>query len=58
VKPEVLVVEDERTISAPLAEHLHRERFETSVATTVEDAKVRRVAPPDLTRPNERRGRG
>jgi two-component system, OmpR family, response regulator RegX3 len=38
VKPKVLVVEDERAISEPLAEHLDREGFETQVAGTIEAA--------------------
>ena len=49
MKPKVLVVEDERTISEPLVEHLHREGFEAEVAGTIEDAtKAWRATPPDL----------
>jgi two-component system response regulator RegX3 len=49
VKPRILVVEDERTISEPLAENLAREGFEPEVAPTLEsarDAVLRAV--PDL----------
>jgi two-component system response regulator RegX3 len=39
VKPRVLVVEDETTISEPLAEHLVREGFDPTVAGTIADAE-------------------
>jgi len=49
VKPKVLVVEDERAISDPLAEHLEREGFDAEVAGTIEDAsKSWHATPPDL----------
>ncbi len=38
MKPKVLVVEDERAISEPLAEHLVREGFDAQVAATIEEA--------------------
>jgi len=38
MKPRVLVVEDEVTISEPLAEHLTREGFDTEVAATIAEA--------------------
>ena len=38
MKPRVLVVEDETSISEPLAEHLAREGFDPEVAGTLEDA--------------------
>ena len=40
MKPRVLVVEDEATISEPLAEHLAREGFDPDVASTLAEAKV------------------
>jgi two-component system, OmpR family, response regulator RegX3 len=39
VKPRILVVEDEETISEPLAEHLERDGFDTEVAGTIEGAR-------------------
>jgi two-component system response regulator RegX3 len=39
MKPRVLVVEDEETISEPLAEHLVREGFDTEVAGTLKEAQ-------------------
>ncbi|MGZ5214168.1 MAG: response regulator transcription factor [Actinomycetota bacterium] len=49
MKPRVLVVEDEQTISEPLAEHLGREGFDAEVAGTIEEAKEAwRATPPDL----------
>jgi len=49
VKPHILVVEDEATISEPLAEHLQREGFTTDVAATVEAARTALGSrPPDL----------
>jgi two-component system response regulator RegX3 len=38
MKPRVLVVEDEATISEPLAEHLAREGFDPDVVSTLADA--------------------
>jgi DNA-binding response OmpR family regulator len=38
MKPRVLIVEDERAISEPLAEHLAREGFDPEVVGTVADA--------------------
>jgi two-component system response regulator RegX3 len=38
MKPRILIVEDERAISEPLAEHLEREGFEPEVAGTVSAA--------------------
>ena len=38
MKPRVLVVEDETSISEPLAEHLAREGFDPEVAGTLEEA--------------------
>jgi DNA-binding response OmpR family regulator len=40
-KPRILVVEDERAISEPLAESLVREGFEPTVAATVAEAELR-----------------
>ena len=49
MKPRVLVVEDEVTISEPLAEHLGREGFDAEVAGTIEAAtNAWRATPPDL----------
>ena len=49
MKPRVLVVEDEQTISEPLAEHLGREGFDTDVAgTIIEATEVWRARSPDL----------
>ncbi|MGZ6546160.1 MAG: response regulator transcription factor [Actinomycetota bacterium] len=49
MKPKVLVVEDEQTISEPLVEHLNREGFDAQVAGTIEEAeKAWRATPPDL----------
>lgn len=49
MKPKVLVVEDERAISEPLAEHLVREGFDAQVAATIEDATAAfEASPPDL----------
>ena len=49
MKPRVLVVEDEQTISEPLAEHLGREGFDADVASTIEEAtRSWRATPPDL----------
>jgi DNA-binding response OmpR family regulator len=49
VKPRILVVEDEETISDPLAESLEREGFETQVAGTVASARdALERATPDL----------
>jgi two-component system response regulator RegX3 len=39
MKPRVLVVEDEDSISEPLAEHLAREGFDPEVAPTIADAE-------------------
>jgi two-component system, OmpR family, response regulator RegX3 len=39
MKPRVLVVEDEETISEPLAEHLVREGFDAEVAGTLKEAQ-------------------
>ena len=38
MRPRVLVVEDETSISEPLAEHLSREGFETRVASSLVEA--------------------
>jgi two-component system response regulator RegX3 len=49
MKPRVLVVEDEEAISEPLGEHLVREGFEPSIASTLEEARgLLQQAPPDL----------
>ena len=49
MKPRVLVVEDEETISEPLGEHLAREGFEPTIAGTIEEARgLLQQAPPDL----------
>jgi DNA-binding response OmpR family regulator len=40
MKPRVLVVEDESSISQPLAEHLAREGFDPQVAGTIADASA------------------
>lgn len=49
VKPRILVVEDEQTISEPLAEGLERDGFETEVAATLEQARAAfGKQPPDL----------
>ena len=49
MKPRVLVVEDERAISEPLAEHLVREGFDAQVTATIEDATAAfEASPPDL----------
>lgn len=49
MKPRVLVVEDERAISEPLAEHLVREGFDAQVAATIEDATAAfEASAPDL----------
>jgi two-component system response regulator RegX3 len=49
MKPRVLLVEDEQTISEPLAEHLGREGFDAEVAATIGEAtKAWRATPPDL----------
>ena len=49
MKPRVLVVEDEVTISEPLAQHLGREGFDAEVAGTIDAAtKAWRATPPDL----------
>src|SRR5712691_7072920 len=49
MKLRVLVVEDEPTISTPLAEHLIREGFDAEVSGTIEDAtRAWRASPPDL----------
>jgi two-component system response regulator RegX3 len=49
MKPRVLVVEDERTISEPLVEHLRREGFDADIAATIEEAtKTWRATSPDL----------
>jgi two-component system response regulator RegX3 len=47
MKPRILVVEDESTISEPLAEHLERDGFAAEVAGTIADAleAYRRQAP-------------
>ncbi|MBN1529596.1 MAG: response regulator transcription factor [Thermoleophilaceae bacterium] len=48
-RPTILMVEDEESITEPLAEALDREGFETSVAGTVADAlESARREPPDL----------
>ena len=47
MKPRVLVVEDEQTISEPLAEHLGREGFDADVTGTIEEAtRSWRATPP------------
>ena len=47
MKPRVLVVEDEVTISEPLAQHLGREGFDAEVAGTIEAAtNAWRATPP------------
>jgi two-component system response regulator RegX3 len=49
MKARVLVVEDEPTISEPLAEHLGREGFDADVAGTIEEAtEAWRATPPDM----------
>lgn len=49
VKPRILVVEDEETISEPLAETLEREGFAAEVASSLGDAREAfRDRPPDL----------
>jgi DNA-binding response OmpR family regulator len=49
MKPRVLVVEDETSISEPLAEHLEREGFAPEVASTLRAAgDAWRRDPPDL----------
>ena len=49
MKARILVVEDETTISEPLAEHLAREGFEPDVAGTIADAQEAfRTRPPDV----------
>jgi DNA-binding response OmpR family regulator len=49
MNPRVLVVEDEETISEPLAEHLGREGFDAEVAGSIEAAtKAWHATPPDL----------
>jgi DNA-binding response OmpR family regulator len=49
MKPRILVVEDEPSISEPLAEDLARERFEHQVASTLESAReALRDTMPDL----------
>jgi two-component system response regulator RegX3 len=49
MKPRVLVVEDERAISEPLAEHLVREGFDAEVADTIEAAsQAFEARPPDV----------
>src|SRR5512145_2220749 len=47
MKPRILVVEDERVISEPLAEHLERDGFDTEVAATLAEARaaLERAAP-------------
>jgi two-component system, OmpR family, response regulator RegX3 len=40
MKPRVLVIEDEKAISEPLAEHLVREGFDAEVTSTVKTASV------------------
>ena len=48
-KPRILVVEDERAISEPLAESLVREGFEPKVAATIAYAELElSSAEPDL----------
>jgi len=39
MKPRILVVEDEASISEPLAEHLERDGFDVEVASTLEAAR-------------------
>ncbi|HEU4356286.1 MAG TPA: response regulator transcription factor [Actinomycetota bacterium] len=39
MKPRILVVEDEKVISEPLAEHLERDGFDTEVAATLAEAR-------------------
>ena len=48
MKPRILVVEDEKSISEPLAEGLGREGFDTEVATTLESARQGWRRSPDL----------
>lgn len=49
MKPRILVVEDESSISEPLAESLAREGFEPEVASTLESARAAvQAAMPDL----------
>lgn len=49
VKPRILVIEDEETISEPLAETLEREGFAAEVASSLGDAREAfRDRPPDL----------
>ncbi len=49
MKPRILVVEDESSISEPLAENLAREGFEPEVASTLESARAAvQAAMPDL----------
>lgn len=49
MKPRVLVVEDEQTISEPLAEHLGREGFDADIASSIDEAtKAWRATSPDL----------
>ncbi len=49
MKPRILVVEDERAISEPLAESLEREGFDAEVADTIASARdAYEGRPPDL----------
>lgn len=49
MKPRLLIVEDEQTISEPLAEHLGREGFDVEVAGSIEEGtKAWRATTPDL----------
>jgi two-component system response regulator RegX3 len=48
VKLRILVVEDEKSISEPLAEGLEREGFDTDVAATLESARQAWRRSPDL----------
>jgi DNA-binding response OmpR family regulator len=49
VKPRILVVEDETSISEPLSQHLAREGFEPEVAPTLRAAsEAAETRPPDL----------
>jgi two-component system, OmpR family, response regulator RegX3 len=48
VKLRILVVEDERSISEPLAEGLGREGFDTEIASTLESARQGWRRTPDL----------
>ena len=49
MKPRVLVVEDETSISEPLAEHLSREGFDPQVAGTIAEATAAyEVGEPDI----------